>query len=64
VSHPAYRLTVEVCPDRRLPPSEPDAPPAVTLRRALKQLWRCFRVRVMRAERLDASLPLEHGAGI
>jgi hypothetical protein len=49
-ARPRFLLLVEVCPDRRLPPSEPDAPAAVTLRRALKQLWRTFRVRVVRVE--------------
>jgi hypothetical protein len=68
-----YRLTLEVQPDRRLPLSEPDPPPVVTLRRALKSLWRGFRLRAVRVEedtggvwsKPDSSVPFDgDGAGV
>jgi hypothetical protein len=61
---PRYLLVVEVHPDRRLPPEVPDAPPAVTLRRALKQLWRCFRLKVLSAEEWPPRPHADGGAGV
>jgi hypothetical protein len=52
---PRFVLTVEVCPDRRLPPEGPAAPAPVTLRRACKQLWRSFRIKVVGVVEVPAS---------
>jgi hypothetical protein len=59
---PRYLLVVEVHPDRRLPPEVPDAPPEVTLRRALKHLWRCFRLKVLTVEELPPPPHADGGA--
>jgi hypothetical protein len=65
---PRFLLLVEICPDRRLPPEEPDPPVAVTLRRVAKCLWRAHRVKLLRIQEaagVPGSLPTlpSDGAG-